>query len=669
MPDRDRSVTPEIALDHYWDAILADAHASEEDLDPGLAATVQRVHALDAASSPRPAFAATLWEDLMSAQTKGATISTQPGFPLHVRPLSALSRRFAATPSGPTSRLAAAILLIVLLAGSAFAAVYPLRLWDSERLPVAAPTGNSTAELATTDEGVLVDLMLTDIPPYRTEGGIGVTTYPAGGSSREFVAKTTEVMYIAAGPLTVRVEEAPEPVRVLPPGATGVTPSSNPLSAGESLTLATGSTLIAPPDAIVSLVNEGSTSSAMLDLLWATASGSSEAGGSHWTKGWGGKELDLVLPVSIVLRQVTLPVSQSLSALDSDDASQAAAVVDPNREPDLLPMADGSLRNGGDEPLEIYALTVTSGAQMAQASPAAQSPDAAGQFEFQWKFTGESDSIEQAYGLGIDPEGNVWVSEAAKDRFQVIAPDGTFRETWGTPGSGDGEFEFLSTASGFGRAYGDIAFDAEGNIYVADTGNFRVQQFAPDRTFVRSWGSEGRESGQFLAPSGIAIGANGVVYVSDETRSDLQMFALDGQYLGTIGEKGTADGQFTVPGGVTVDAAGDVWVADWSGRRIQRFTSSGDWVDTWENSGPDDEGGLRNPNDVAVDDRGRVYVVSDFNSRLHAFSVDGRFLATIGGAGSDPEEFSDPLGIALGKDGTVYVSDLNGVQAFRFVQP
>jgi DNA-binding beta-propeller fold protein YncE len=292
-----------------------------------------------------------------------------------------------------------------------------------------------------------------------------------------------------------------------------------------------------------------------------------------------------------------------------------------------------------------------------------------GQFEFQWKFRGEPDPISQPYGLGIDPEGNVWVAEGGKDRFQVIAPDGTYRETWGTPGSGEGELEFLSSASLYGRPYGDIAFDAEGNIYIADTGNFRVQQFAPDRTFVRAWGSKGSEDGQFLAPSGIAIGADGVVYVSDETRSDVQMFAPDGQYLATIGEKGTADGQFSVPGGVTVDAAGDVWVADWSGRRIQRFTSSGDWVDTWENSGPDDEGGLRNPNDVVVDDRGRVFVVSDFNSRLHAFSVDGRFLATIGGSGSDPGEFSDPLGIALGKDGTVYVSDLNGIQAFRFVQP
>jgi sugar lactone lactonase YvrE len=289
-------------------------------------------------------------------------------------------------------------------------------------------------------------------------------------------------------------------------------------------------------------------------------------------------------------------------------------------------------------------------------------------FAFLWRSTGGPDGLDQAYGLGIDPDGNVWVAEGNADRFQIIAPDGTYLETWGTPGSGDGEFEFLSAESAYDRAYGDIAFDAAGNLYVADTGNFRVQKFAPDRTFLRSWGSEGKGEGQFLAPSGIAIAADGVVYVSDETRGDVQMFDSDGKFLGVIGEKGNDDGQFGVPGGVTVDSAGDVWVADWNNRRIQRFTSAGVWRDTW---GPPsgEDGALANPNDVGVDAQGRVYVVADFSNQLHAFTTDGRFLATIGGYGKGPGQFSDPLGIAVGADGVVYVSDMNGVQAFRLVLP
>lgn len=563
MPDRERSLTSEIALDRYWDTILAGTiAAAEEHLDPTLAATAQRVHALDAAPSPHPDFASTLWEDLMSTHAHSPGIAAQASAPLRIRPMPFPGRLFAPPLPPPMSRIAAAILVVALLAGSAFAALYPLRLWESEERPLFAPAGTSTAEPAITDESVLVDLTLTDIPPYRTEGGIGVTTYPPGGSSREFVAKTAEVMYIAAGPLTVRVEEAPEPVRVLPPGATGAAPLNNPLSMGETLTLGTGTTLVAPPEAILSLINEGSTSSMMLDLLWATASGSSEAGGAHWTKGWGGKDLDVVLPMSIVLRQTILPVNASLPALDSDNASQAAATVDPNREPDLLPMADGSLRNGGDEPLEIYALTVTSDAQAATSPKSAVAPDAVGELAFLWESEGGPDPLSHPYGLGIDPEGNLWVVDGDNDRFQILAPDGTHLETWGTPGAEEGEFEFFTPASGFGVPYGDVAFDAEGNIYVADTGNQRVQKFAPDRSFLLAWGSEGKDDGQFVSPSGIAVGLDGTVYVSDEKRGDVQMFDADGRFLATIGSFGSDPGEFDSALGVAVDEAGIVYVSD-----------------------------------------------------------------------------------------------------------
>ena len=56
-------------------------------------------------------------------------------------------------------------------------------------------------------------------------------------------------------------------------------------------------------------------------------------------------------------------------------------------------------------------------------------------------------------------------------------------------------------------------------------------------------------------------------------------------------------------------------------------------------------------------------------TRFDAFTPDGRFLATAGGYGNDPGEFSDPLGIAIDADGIVYVSDNEGVQAFRLVLP
>jgi len=669
MPDRERrDHSLEIAFDHYWNTVLAGAaELSSEAIDPDLVATVQRMHALDVAPPLSPTFAATLWEDLMSARTLVPTIVVQPSAQLQAHPMPAPSPWAIPTVRPPMSRIAAAILIIALLAGSAFAALYPLGHRNGQRLSLFAPSGSPTAEPAPTPRAALLDLTLSDIAPFEAEGGIAVTTYPPGGSSRERAAGMTEVLYIATGPMTVQAEEAPDPVHIIPSGTMGPTPSTSQLSVGEKRTLSAGTTLVAPPGTIITLRNEGISPTTMLDLLWASASTSTEAGGARWTRGWGGKRQDLALPVSIDLQQITLLGGESLPTPDSDNTSQAAATVDPNREPDLLPMADGSLRNGGDDPLEVYVLTVVNETVTA-ATPADATAQVSAVFESLWEFPGDPNAQTRFYGLGIDPEGNLWASDANHDRFEIIAPDGTQVETWGTPGTEEGEFEFHASESGFGRAYGDVAFDGAGNIFVLDTGNFRVQKFALDHSFLLAWGSEGTGDGQFVAPGGIAVGSDGVVYVSDERRGDIQKFGADGQFLGTIGEVGTDDGQFVLPAGVAIGGAGDVWVADWSGHRIERFSASGAFIDSWGTAG-NVAGALNNPNDVAVDNLGHVYVADDHNGRLQVFTPDGEFLAKIGGDGSDPPVFSGVLGVAVNEDGVVYVSDNSRVQAFRLMLP
>ena len=124
------------------------------------------------------------------------------------------------------------------------------------------------------------------------------------------------------------------------------------------------------------------------------------------------------------------------------------------------------------------------------------------------------------------------------DRFRILAPDGAYVETWGIPGDAEGEFEFYSPHTNFGHPYGDVAFDAAGNIYVIDTGNFRVQKFAPDRTFLLAWGSEGEGDGQFLAAGSIAVAGDGAVYVADETRNDVQKFDGRGAMAGHDRQRG-----------------------------------------------------------------------------------------------------------------------------------
>ena len=76
-----------------------------------------------------------------------------------------------------------------------------------------------------------------------------------------------------------------------------------------------------------------------------------------------------------------------------------------------------------------------------------------------------------------------------------------------------------------------IALDRAGNVYVADTGNHRVQVFSDDGAFLRKWGSMGSGDAQFSSPDGIALDIVGNVYVADTGNDRVQVFSPTGEFL------------------------------------------------------------------------------------------------------------------------------------------
>jgi DNA-binding beta-propeller fold protein YncE len=82
-------------------------------------------------------------------------------------------------------------------------------------------------------------------------------------------------------------------------------------------------------------------------------------------------------------------------------------------------------------------------------------------------------------GIAIDKDGNVYVADSWNNRIQKFTSDGTFITKWGSTGSGDGEFRFPT----------GIAIDKDGNVYVADFSNNRIQKFTSNGTFITQVGS------------------------------------------------------------------------------------------------------------------------------------------------------------------------------------
>ena len=151
----------------------------------------------------------------------------------------------------------------------------------------------------------------------------------------------------------------------------------------------------------------------------------------------------------------------------------------------------------------------------------------------------------------------------------------TFLIKWGTNGSSDEQFD----------GPWDIAVAPDGNVYVADALNHRIQKFTSDGVFVSKWGTSGTGNGQFNQPWGIGVAPDGSVYVADTGNNRIQKFTSNGVFVSKWGASGTDDGEFNTPYGVGMASDGSVYVADNYNYRIQKFTSDGVFVSKWGTQG------------------------------------------------------------------------------------
>jgi tripartite motif-containing protein 71 len=147
----------------------------------------------------------------------------------------------------------------------------------------------------------------------------------------------------------------------------------------------------------------------------------------------------------------------------------------------------------------------------------------------------------QPYGIALDPVGNIYVTNV--DPFtgynvMKFNSSGVYLATIGSAGSGDGQFNYPQ----------NIAIDASGNLYVADTGNNRIEKFDTNGVYLSQFGSFGSGNGQFNYPVGLAFDLHGSVYVSDVGNDRIQKFDPQGNYLSQFG----SNQLFFAPYGVVV---------------------------------------------------------------------------------------------------------------------
>ncbi|PWU12089.1 MAG: hypothetical protein C5B51_01430, partial [Terriglobia bacterium] len=287
-------------------------------------------------------------------------------------------------------------------------------------------------------------------------------------------------------------------------------------------------------------------------------------------------------------------------------------------------------------------------------------------------------------GLAVDFLGNVYFTEGsigsgsglARGDFRVwkITPDGVLSVLAGT-GAASFSGDNGSSANAQLDGPSSLAFDAAGNLYIADARNHRIRKVTPGGviTTVAGNGSPGfsgdrgkATNAQLNSPQGIAVDSSGNLLIADTGNSRLRKVAPDGTidtFAGNGNSSYFGDGSRGLQAslnhslGVAVDSSGAVYIADTRNNAVRRIGSDS-IITTIAGMGPAGfagDGGpafralLSGPTSVAVDGSGNVYIVDAGNQRLRKVTPDG-IITTVASS------LTNPHSVATDAAGNVFVA-------------
>lgn len=302
--------------------------------------------------------------------------------------------------------------------------------------------------------------------------------------------------------------------------------------------------------------------------------------------------------------------------------------------------------------------------------------------------TGDAARFCEPNGAAVDTQGNVYVADTQNHTIRRITPAGvvtTFAGKAGESGAADG----TGSAARFNLPT-DVAVDAAGTIYVADTTNLLIRKITATgevSTLAGAVGEPGATDGvgpaaRFNYPHGLAVTPAGDIIVADSFNHTIRRITPSGTVTtvaGLAGQSGPDDGtgpaaRFNQPMGVAVDAAGNIFVADSSNITIRRITPAGVVTTLAGSPGKigavDGVGGAARfspPSDVAVAPDGHLLVADIFNCAVRRIAPDGT-VTTLAGTLGGPIGWADGTGanaqfgyltgITADLNGNAYVVDL-----------
>lgn len=256
------------------------------------------------------------------------------------------------------------------------------------------------------------------------------------------------------------------------------------------------------------------------------------------------------------------------------------------------------------------------------------------------------------FGVAVDDEGHIIITDCHNHRVQVFNQNGGFMFQFGRKGEGSGQFQCPT----------GVGVDPDGRIVVCERLGSRMQIFDRDGMFLQKFAVPD------LKASTLAVDANRRIIVADSANRCIHVISLDTGQSFKFGSFGDGNGELNYPCYVAVNSQGHIIVSDMHSHRIQVFDPRGRFMFNFGRKGSQD-GELMRPTGVAVGHDGNIIVADRDNHRIQVFSSDGRFITKFGTKGDGDGQLNDPHGLALTPEGNIVVADFRNNRVQLFGQP
>jgi uncharacterized protein (TIGR03437 family) len=293
-------------------------------------------------------------------------------------------------------------------------------------------------------------------------------------------------------------------------------------------------------------------------------------------------------------------------------------------------------------------------------------------------------------GIATDGKGNLYIADTANYRLFKVGTDGIISTVAGNGNSNDSGDGGPAASAGLSGPMG-VALDPSGNLYLPELSN-RLRRITPGGTIatvagngVAAYSGDGgpASAAQLYSPWGVAVDAQGNLFISDSGNHTIRKVEPNGTIAtvagtgiaGFSGDGGAAAGaQLNTPLGIALDGTGSLYVADCQNQRVRRISAGGSIATVAGNGvegfagdgGPATQAQLSCPHGVAVDSAGNLFIGDTENSRVRKVGPDG-VISTIAGTGAQgllgdggpavQAQLYSPTSLALDASGNLFIAD------------